>query len=120
MTPHEYQIAASRTAPDSQQKRRQEAFRNAVPIDLDHAVTGLVTEVGEIADALKKHVFYGKELDTLNLKEEAGDLFWYLALYCNALGLSMEEVMQENIDKLQKRYPEKFTEQDAVERKDKK
>lgn len=119
MTPHEYQIAASRTAPDSQQKRKQEAFRNAVPIDLEHAIIGLVSEVGEIADALKRHVFYGKELDIENLKEEAGDLFWYLAIYCNSLGLSMEEVMKANIDKLKHRYPEKFTERDALERKDK-
>jgi hypothetical protein len=48
--------------------------------DLFHARVGLVTEVGEICDAFKKHIIYGKTLDLVNLREEIGDVFWYLNL----------------------------------------
>ena len=48
-------------------------------IRLLHAGMGLSTESAEILDSLKKHIFYGKPLDEVNLKEEMGDLFWYLA-----------------------------------------
>lgn len=46
-----------------------------------HATAGLVTETGEIFDAYKKHMIYGKPLDTVNVLEEVGDLMWYLNLY---------------------------------------
>ena len=49
-------------------------------IDLLHAGIGLATEAGEFLDAIKKHIFYGKKLDTVNLAEEGGDTLWYLAL----------------------------------------
>lgn len=82
-----------------------------------HAAKGLVTEAGEIEDALKKHVFYGKELDTVNLKEEMGDIFWYLAILADALGeQSFEAIMETNIAKLKARYGEKFTAEKAVKR----
>jgi NTP pyrophosphatase (non-canonical NTP hydrolase) len=84
--------------------------------DLLHASMGLVTESGEFQDALKKHIFYGRELDTTNLKEEIGDLLWYCAIALEALGTDFEAVMQTNIDKLKARYPEKFTEEKAENR----
>jgi NTP pyrophosphatase (non-canonical NTP hydrolase) len=85
-------------------------------IDLLHAAMGLVTESGEFMDMLKKHLFYGKPLDEVNLLEEIGDASWYLAIALNALGSSFEEVMARNIEKLQARYPDKFTEQAALVR----
>ena len=84
--------------------------------DLLHASMGLVTEAGEFQDMLKKHVFYGKPLDEVNLKEEIGDLLWYCAIALEALDTDFEAVMQTNIDKLKARYPEKFTEQKAENR----
>ena len=42
-----------------------------------HAAIGCVTESGELLDALKKQIFYGRELDVVNVKEEAGDILWY-------------------------------------------
>lgn len=83
-----------------------------------HASMGLGTEAGEFADDLKKHIFYGKELDPEHLKEELGDLLWYIGIAADVLGTSVQEIMRDNIAKLKKRYPEKFTEQDALERKD--
>lgn len=81
-----------------------------------HAGIGLATESGEFLDALKKHVFYGKELDTVNLGEEMGDIFWYCAIIADELGLDFAKVMDTNIAKLKARYGEKFTEQAAQER----
>jgi NTP pyrophosphatase (non-canonical NTP hydrolase) len=84
--------------------------------DLIHASMGLSTEAAEFTDALKKHIFYGKPLDEVNLKEEISDILWYCAVALEALGSDFESVMQTNIDKLSARYPEKFTEEAAINR----
>jgi NTP pyrophosphatase (non-canonical NTP hydrolase) len=81
---------------------------------LEHMAYGLVTESGEILDALKKHKFYGRELDVQNLKEEVGDLMWYLIQFVDILDYSLDEAKIDNIKKLEKRYPEKFV--DVVKR----
>jgi len=81
-----------------------------------HASMGIVTEAGELMDALKKHVFYGKTLDEVNVKEEIGDLFWYIAVLCDTLGVSFEEIWETNIKKLKSRYGDKFNKQGALER----
>ena len=81
-----------------------------------HAGIGMATEAGEFLDSLKKHIFYGKELDRVNLKEEMGDLFWYLAIACDELGVEFEPLMETNIAKLKARYGEKFTEERAEKR----
>jgi NTP pyrophosphatase (non-canonical NTP hydrolase) len=60
---------------------------------LDHAAMGLVTESGELVDALKKHKRYGREFDMLNFCEELGDVAWYTALAADALGLSFPEML---------------------------
>ncbi|MFG1492194.1 nucleoside triphosphate pyrophosphohydrolase family protein [Halobacteriovorax sp. ZH4_bin.1] len=81
-----------------------------------HAGIGLSTEAGEFLDALKKHIFYGKELDRVNLAEELGDLFWYMAIVGDELGIKFEDVMERNITKLKARYGEKFSEEKADKR----
>jgi len=81
-----------------------------------HAGIGLSTEAGEFLDALKKHIFYGKKLDRINLKEEMGDLFWYLAIACDELGVEFESLMETNIAKLKARYGERFSEHKAENR----
>lgn len=86
---------------------------------LNHALHGLASEVGEIADAIKKHIVYGQPLDVDNLEEEVGDLLWYIALLCYSNAFSLETVMIRNIVKLAKRYPDKFTPEAAVARADK-
>lgn len=85
-------------------------------IDLLHAAMGVVTESGEVMDMLKKHFFYGKELDITNLLEESGDIFWYVAIICRLTGKSFEDIQLMNIKKLQKRFPNGFTEKDAIDR----
>lgn len=86
---------------------------------LIHAGIGMSGEAGEIVDQLKKSMMYGKELNVEHLKEECGDLLWYMSIMLHQINSSFEEVMQKNVDKLNKRYPTGFTEKDALERKDK-
>ena len=81
-----------------------------------HAGIGLATEASEFLDALKKHIFYGKELDRVNLSEEMGDLFWYMAIACDELGEDFTPIMETNIKKLKARYGEKFSEEKAEKR----
>lgn len=85
-------------------------------VRLLHAAIGLCTESGEIQDQLKKAIFYGKSLDKVNLVEELGDLMWYIGIACDALGVTLEEVMQKNHEKLKARYGTKFTEAAALNR----
>lgn len=44
-----------------------------------HMCLGIITEAGELADIFKKELAYGKPIDKANLKEEIGDLTWYIA-----------------------------------------
>lgn len=50
---------------------------------LVHAQIGMVTELGELGDLLKRELAYGKEFDRINLMEECGDFLWYFVLYCD-------------------------------------
>lgn len=85
-----------------------------------HAVFGIAGESGELLDAVKKHVFYGKELDKTNLVEELGDVLFYVSMACNSLNISIEQVLSENVKKLSKRYAlGSFSEQEAQQRADK-
>ncbi len=81
-----------------------------------HGGIGLATEAGEFLDALKKHIFYGKDLDKVNLREEMGDIFWYCAIIADELDVDFKDVMERNITKLKARYGEKFTEEKANSR----
>lgn len=93
-----------------------ERVSNPETIRILHAAIGLDTEQAEIQDAIKKHIFYGKPLDKVNIAEEMGDLFWYLAILSNALGVSFEDIMAKNNAKLKARFGEKFTEEKANNR----
>jgi NTP pyrophosphatase (non-canonical NTP hydrolase) len=65
----DYQLAAQRTLPDLGSQEN----------NLLHMDMGILTELGEIVDILKKKFAYGKEVDTVHLGEEIGDTFWYIA-----------------------------------------
>lgn len=157
---------------------RKEAARTCVVLDDEshrqHMILGIISEVGELADAYKKHLAYGKELDKVNVLEEIADIFWYVANWVNTrpeysssevkfikskdletgeeettpsdffftylqtlhlgklnglvnktfslgihLGFTIEEVekaLDNNIAKLRVRYPEKFTQEKAMNR----
>ena len=81
-----------------------------------HAAMGLATEAGEFLDALKKHIFYGKPIDPVNLIEEIGDSSWYERIGCDALGVAYLEMLLRNVNKLRSRFPDKFDESQALDR----
>lgn len=81
-----------------------------------HGAIGVSTEAGELLDALKKRLMYGKELDLVNIKEEIGDVLWYCAIMLDEMGVSFEDAMSTNIAKLKLRYPEKFDPNAALNR----
>ena len=71
-------------------------------------VMGLCGESGEAIDIVKKHLAQGHDLDKAHLAEELGDIAWYLAEVVTVLGYDLEDILQANIDKLRKRFPEGF------------
>lgn len=83
---------------------------------LINSVMGLCGESGEAIDIVKKWFAHGHELDKEHLKKELGDVAWYLAEASSALGFTLEEILDANIDKLRKRYPEGFETKKSVER----
>lgn len=101
MKMNEYQAMARRT---SSTHGPEEASYDK----LINGVMGLCGEAGECIDVVKKMMFQGHELDTDKLIEELGDVLWYCAELAGGLGVSLEDVAQINIEKLQARYPEGF------------
>ena len=83
---------------------------------LVHACFGMQTETAEFTDAVKKSLFYGKPLDTTNLKEELGDALWYIAIAMDELDTDFEAEMLRVIKKLRTRYPDKFSDIQAENR----
>jgi NTP pyrophosphatase (non-canonical NTP hydrolase) len=72
------------------------------------AMIGLTSEAGEAQEIVKKVMFQGKPFneDTrTHLSKELGDVMWYWINACNALDLDPNEVIQQNVKKLQDRYP---------------
>jgi NTP pyrophosphatase (non-canonical NTP hydrolase) len=92
------------------------------PMDADmlHMVLGMAGEVGEIVDAVKKAAIYCKNLDIDNIKEELGDLEFYMEGLRQIVGLTRGETLAHNLDKLAKRYPGyTYTNERAIARADK-
>ena len=117
MNSKDYIKAALNTEADVHKGAMERIKDNEKLIRLLHTAMGLATEAGEFLDQLKKHIFYGKPLDEINLKEEIGDAFWYIAIGLDVMGeKDFGQVMKTNIEKLVKRYPEKFKEWDALNR----
>ena len=72
------------------------------------AAVGISAEGGEFMEIVKKMVFQGKPWDEHNRKHliiELGDVMWYVMQACMALDVSLDEVVEGNVDKLKKRYP---------------
>jgi len=88
--------------------------------ELLHMAVGVSTEAGELLDAFKRHIFYNKPLDEKNVREELGDLEFYMERIRQMLHISREEVLAENYHKLMtKRYPDGYSDEAATARADK-
>lgn len=81
----------------------------------EHALKGMVSEVGEIMGlyqkALQGHVF-----DESALKLEIGDVLWFISELCDCYGWPFEDIARANIAKLRARYPERFTPEQSINR----
>jgi NTP pyrophosphatase (non-canonical NTP hydrolase) len=105
---NEYQMEALRTA---------EGMNHDSPM-IVNGVLGLCGESGECADLVKKNLFQGHDLDVNHLAKELGDVAWYLAVSAYAIGFSLEEILQMNVDKLRSRYPDGFDTERSQHRKE--
>ena len=76
------------------------------------SVIGMMAESGEFAEVVKKKIFQADtqftDDEVFHMKRELGDVLWYWVQGCTALGFTPHEVMEENIKKLEKRYPNGF------------
>ena len=69
---------------------------------------GLASETGEFNEIIKKMLFQGKPLTEENrfhMMRELGDIMWYWTNACRALGYNPNDVIAENVRKLEARYP---------------
>lgn len=82
---------------------------------LKHAVFGLASESGEVSGILQK-MYQGHAFDKSHMILELGDCMWMIAEACEALDVDMDEVMNLNIVKLKKRYPDGFKAEQSLHR----
>ena len=80
------------------------------------SVLGLSGESGEVADLLKKHLMQGHPFDREKFAKELGDVAWYLAEAATALDMDLETILQMNLEKLKKRYPDGFDVEKSIHR----
>ena len=83
---------------------------------LINSVMGLCGEAGEAIDIVKKWLAQGHDLDKEHLAKELGDIAWYLAEAATALDLPLDVILEGNIEKLKKRYPDGFKTKDSLAR----
>ena len=95
---------------------RTMAELNNLHLNTYHMLFGMSTEIGELIDVFKKDLAYNKVIDWTNVQEEIGDLLFYIANFCNINHFDLEDILENNVKKLQTRYPEKFTEENAKNR----
>lgn len=69
---------------------------------------GISAEGGEFAEIVKKCAFQGKPMNEetiFHMKRELGDIAWYWVNACRAIGMDPNDVIAENVRKLEARYP---------------
>jgi NTP pyrophosphatase (non-canonical NTP hydrolase) len=82
---------------------------------LFHSIVGLTTEAIELLEALGPSL-NKKDIDIVNIREEFGDIMWYLAIGIDETGGDFNAVMETVIAKLRARFPDKFTNDNAINR----
>lgn len=108
MTLNEYQRHALRSAPQDYDDPKA---------TLVYAL-GLTGESGEVADIVKKWHGQGHTLDRDKIVKELGDILWYIACMADTMGWTLSEVAEANVQKLLARYPNGFSTEDSVNRKE--
>ena len=108
MTIREYQKQSTRTL-----NKELDATGQVI-----NMIMGMNGEVGELTDLIKKNMFQGHDLYDSQVVDELGDIMFYIVNLCNILDIEMEHVLDYNISKLQKRYPNGFTKGDSINREE--
>ena len=118
-------LALEFEAPEGAYLDSKTKLQSTQTVRLLHSIIGVSGEAGELLDQIKRHLFYSKDLDLVNLKEEFGDMLWYISLGIDAIA-KMEnknpndlekEIKKANISKLDVRYKNKlFTAEQALNR----
>ncbi len=108
MQANEYQVESRRTA-----NKERSSFLNLAIYGL-----GLGGEAGEVQDLIKKELGHGHEKNTEKIKDELGDVCWYIARILDEYKLTFEEVFESNIEKLKKRYPKGFSSEASINREE--
>lgn len=114
-----YNRDPKKNMPGASYNKRDAGFfddRLLANVDAVHALAGLQTEIGELAEVYYNHIFGNKPLDTVNMAEEIGDLLWYIAILCEHLNYNLEDIFFANICKLRARFPNSFSENEAINR----
>lgn len=114
MTGNEYQVLAARTI-----------NKNLTPLGAtQHALFGMASEIGELHGIFQKKIQHGynmAEYDQYTMehaKKEVGDILWFVAEFCTANDWDLEDIMKINIDKLKARYPDGFSVDKSLHRKE--
>lgn len=107
MTTNEYQSLAART------------INKSLPFEdkRSHSLYGMASELGEIMSHYQKK-FQGHSLDHKKIREELGDLMWFIAEFCTANGWHLDDVCTGNIYKLYGRYPDGFDPERSLHREE--
>lgn len=103
---NEYQELAARTANDE------------VMTDPMYTAIGMAEEAGEYGGKVKHEVYHKWPEDRDGKLKELGDLLWYLTMAAKMQGFTLQEVAEANLRKLQKRYPEGFSEEASWNREE--
>jgi len=89
-------------------------------IDIDprlfHGIIGIATEATEMVEALNTAIHGFEEVDWVNVAEENGDIAWYQSILMDDLNMNWDGVLHAVIAKLKSRYPDKFTNEEAINR----
>ena len=106
--------------PDDYQRFAERTMNSDLTFDEKMSMLGmgLSGEAGEVTDYLKKVVYHKHPFSGETLSKELGDVLWYITNLANENGLTLVEIMQENIDKLIERYPDGFSTEDSLTRRD--
>jgi NTP pyrophosphatase (non-canonical NTP hydrolase) len=93
---------------------------NKAPVNVDprllHALIGIATESTELIEAILTSFAYNEPIDNVNVREEMFDLLWYILIGHDAMDYDVESTLNMGFEKLRKRYPEKFTVENAINR----
>lgn len=93
------------------------------PLQQLRGPVGILKELGELTDTVYRVIYYGDQLDEAkiaNVKEELGDILWYLSDCAATFGFDLSDIFLHNLTKLRKRYPKgHFTKEDQELRADK-